>query len=54
MTTDITETLRLHKLWLESAEDGVRANLRWANLRWAKLIEAKMNETKIQQDKMKQ
>ena len=44
---ELQETLRLHKLYLEGAEDGVMANLqgadlqgadlRWANLQWADL-----------------
>lgn len=35
--TDITETIHLHKLWLECAEGGVRVNLRGADLYGADL-----------------
>ena len=30
--TDLKETLRLHKLWLEGDDEGKRANLRGADL----------------------
>ena len=36
-TTDLTETLRLHKLWRQGNPTGIRANLREANLRGADL-----------------
>ena len=34
---DIAETLRLHKMWLESLDGGARADLRGADLRGADL-----------------
>ena len=37
----ITEVLRLHKLWLDDEEGGVRANLVRANLDGANLVRAK-------------
>jgi len=38
----INEILRLHLLWLENKEDGVRANLEFANLKCANLESANL------------
>ena len=45
---ELQETLRLHKLWLEGAEGGVRANLRWANLQRANLQGADLRGANLQ------
>jgi uncharacterized low-complexity protein len=41
-TVNISETLRLHTLWLAGDPAGVRANLRGANLSGANLLDANL------------
>jgi Pentapeptide repeats (8 copies) len=53
----LTDILRLHKMWLNDEEGGNRANLRWANLsradlgganlRWANLSRANLSRANL-------
>ena len=45
--TETTEILRLHKLWLDNAPDGVRANLHSANLSSADLYGANLSSADL-------
>ena len=47
VTLDLPAILEKHRLWLRSADIGVRANLREANLRWANLHEANLHEADL-------
>jgi hypothetical protein len=46
-TVNISETLRLHMLWLAGDPDGVRANLSGANLRRANLSDAILSDANL-------
>ena len=47
MTTDLSEVLRLHSLWLKSDPDGRRADLRGADLRGADLSDAVLHDADL-------
>ena len=45
---ELTEILRLHKMWLNGEEEGERANLRGANLQGADLRDADLRVADLQ------
>ena len=48
-TEELKEILRLHKLWLNDKEGGVRADLRGANMTGCDLREANLREANLRE-----